>query len=165
MKHKIKSPPQTLTRLFMSVKKFHFYIGWTRSLFREMVKFSSFKKILSPSDSASNITPMLKFWVACVLSVLFEGLSPYTRLSISVPRFRRFLQTDSTQATQNFSIGVILDAESDGNEIFLKLENFTISRNKLRVQPKKVFFKKGFWNVYWNTRTKMIIATGSTTLI
>ena len=43
--------------------------GWTRSLFREMVKFSSVKKILLSSDSASNITPMLKFWVACVLSV------------------------------------------------------------------------------------------------
>ena len=39
------------------------------------------------------------------------------------------------QATQNFSIGVILDAESDGNEIFWKFENFTISRNEVRVQP------------------------------
>ena len=54
---------------------------------------------------------------------------------ISVPRFRRFLRTDSTQATQNFTIGVILDAESDGTKIFWKLENFTISRNKVRVQP------------------------------
>ena len=26
MKHKIKSPPQTLTRLFMGIKKFHFYM-------------------------------------------------------------------------------------------------------------------------------------------
>ena len=43
--------------------------GWTRNLFREMVKFSSFQKILVPSDSASNITPMVKFWVAWVLSV------------------------------------------------------------------------------------------------
>ena len=33
------------------------------------IKFSSFKKISLPSDLASNITPMLKFWVACVLSV------------------------------------------------------------------------------------------------
>ena len=65
----------------------------------------------------------------------FEGVSPYTRSPISVQRFRQFLGADSTQATQNFSIGVILDAESDGNEFFLKLENFTISRNKLRVQP------------------------------
>ena len=39
------------------------------------------------------------------------------------------------QATQNFSIGVILDAESDGIEIFWKLGNFTILRNKVRVQP------------------------------
>ena len=65
----------------------------------------------------------------------FEGVSPNTRSPISVPRFRRYLRTDSTQVTQNFSIGVILDAKSDGNEIFLKLENFTISRNKVRVQP------------------------------
>ena len=65
----------------------------------------------------------------------FEGVSPYTRSSISVPRFRRFLHTDRTQATQNFSIGVISDAKSDGNEIFSKLKNFTISRNKVRVQP------------------------------
>ena len=48
----------------------------------------------------------------------FEGVSPDTRSPISVQRFRRFLGADSTQATQNFSIGVILDAESDGNEIF-----------------------------------------------
>ena len=34
-----------------------------------MVKCSSFQKILVPSDSASNITPMVKFWVAWVLSV------------------------------------------------------------------------------------------------
>ena len=54
---------------------------------------------------------------------------------ISVPRFRRFLRTDSTQATQNFTIGVILDAESDGTKIFWKLEHFTILRNKVRVQP------------------------------
>ena len=39
------------------------------------------------------------------------------------------------QATQNFSIGMMSDAESDGNEIFGKFENFTISRNKVRVQP------------------------------
>ena len=44
-------------------------IGWTRTLFRKMVKFPSFQKISLPSDSASNITPMLKFWVACMLSV------------------------------------------------------------------------------------------------
>ena len=43
--------------------------GWTRTLFREMVKFSSFQKISMPSDSAFDITPMLKFWVACMLSV------------------------------------------------------------------------------------------------
>ena len=43
-------------------------IGWTRSLFRKMVKFLSFQKISLPSDFASNISPMLKFWVACVLS-------------------------------------------------------------------------------------------------
>ena len=42
------------------------------------------------------------------------------------------------QATQNFSIGVILDAESDGYEIFWKLGNFTILRNKVRVQPIQV---------------------------
>ena len=65
----------------------------------------------------------------------FEGLSSYTRTPISVSRFRRFLQTDSTQATQNFTIGIILEAESDGNEIFRKLKNLTISRNKVRVQP------------------------------
>ena len=48
------------------------------------------------------------------------------------------------QATQNFSIGVILDAESDGIKIFWKLKNFTISRNKLRVQPlaqNKVYYR------------------------
>ena len=39
------------------------------------------------------------------------------------------------QATQNFSRGVILDAESDGNEIFWKFENFTILQNNVRVQP------------------------------
>ena len=33
-----------------------------------MVKFLSFQKISLPSDLASNISPMLKFWVACVLS-------------------------------------------------------------------------------------------------
>ena len=33
-----------------------------------MVKFLSFQKISLPSDPASLITPMLKFWVACVLS-------------------------------------------------------------------------------------------------
>ena len=65
----------------------------------------------------------------------FERVSPYTKLMISVPRFRRFLRTDSTQATQNFTIGVILDAESDGTKIFWKLEHFTILRNKVRVQP------------------------------
>ena len=65
----------------------------------------------------------------------FERLIPYTRSPISVPHFRRYLQPDSTQATQNFSIGVIFDAESDGIEIFWKLKNFTISRNKVRVQP------------------------------
>ena len=43
--------------------------GWTRTLFREMVKFSNFPKISLPSDSASDIIPMLKFWVACMLSV------------------------------------------------------------------------------------------------
>ena len=37
---------------------------------------------------------------------------------ISEPRFQRYLGTDSMQATQNFSIGVILDAKSDGIEIF-----------------------------------------------
>ena len=56
----------------------------------------------------------------------FEGVSPYTSWSISVTSFRRYLPTDSTQVTQNFSIGVMIDAESDGNEIFWKLENFTI---------------------------------------
>ena len=65
----------------------------------------------------------------------FEGVSPYTSWSISIPRFRRYLRTDSTQATQNFSIGIISDAESDGNKIFRKLKNFSISRNKVRVQP------------------------------
>ena len=65
----------------------------------------------------------------------FERLIPYTRSPISVPHFRRYLQPDSTQATQNFSIGVIFDAESDGIEIFWKLKTFTISRNKVRVQP------------------------------
>ena len=30
---------------------------------------------------------------------------------------------------------ILLDAKSDGNEIFWKLENFTISWNKVRVQP------------------------------
>ena len=32
----------------------------------------------------------------------FEGVSPYTNWSISIPRFRRYLRTDSTQATQKF---------------------------------------------------------------
>ena len=32
----------------------------------------------------------------------FEGVSPNTRSPISVPRFRRYLRTDSTQATQKF---------------------------------------------------------------
>ena len=65
----------------------------------------------------------------------FEGVSPYTKWSISVPRFRRYFPTDSTQVTQNFSIGMISDAKSDGIKIFRKFENFTISRNKVRVQP------------------------------
>ena len=34
-----------------------------------MVKFLSFQKISLPSDLASNITSMLKFWLAWVLSV------------------------------------------------------------------------------------------------
>ena len=33
-----------------------------------MVKFFSFQKISLPSDPALLMTPMLKFWVACVLS-------------------------------------------------------------------------------------------------
>ena len=65
----------------------------------------------------------------------FEGVSPFTSSLISVARFRRYLCTESTQASQNFSIEVILDAKSDGNEIFRKFENFTIIRNKVRVQP------------------------------
>ena len=34
-----------------------------------MAKFSSFQKISLPSDWASYNAPMLKFWVACMLSV------------------------------------------------------------------------------------------------
>ena len=86
----------------------------------------------TPSKSFSwRIRSKFYFWK----NFDFEGVSPYTRSPILIPRFRRYLRTDSTQETQNFSIGVILDAESDGNEIFWKLENFTISRNKVRVQP------------------------------
>ena len=71
----------------------------------------------------------------------FEGVLPYTNWSISVTCFRPYLRTDSMQATQNFSIGVILDVESDGNEIFWKFENFTIFRNKVRVQPRRIGWK------------------------
>ena len=73
----------------------------------------------------------LQFWK--ILD--FEGVLPYTSWSISVTSFRRYLPTDSTQVTQNFTIGVIFDADSDGNDIFRKFENFTIFRNEVRVQP------------------------------
>ena len=66
------------TVLECGIQKVYFFgcnqcIGWTRTLFREMVKFSNFPKISLPSDSASDIIPMLKFWVACMLSVRRYG--------------------------------------------------------------------------------------------
>ena len=65
----------------------------------------------------------------------------YTRSPISLPRFWWYLRTDSTLATQNLNIGVILDAESDGNNFFL---NFTILRNKLGVLPMGTITKLTF---------------------
>ena len=73
----------------------------------------------------------LQFWK--ILD--FEGVLPYTSWSISVTSFRRYLPTDSTQVTQNFTIGVIFNAESDDIDIFRKFENITIFWNKVRVQP------------------------------
>ena len=58
------------------------YFGWTRTLFQKMVIFSNFRKMSMSSDSALNITPMVKFWVTCVLSV---------------GRYRRKLVTDIDQ--------------------------------------------------------------------
>ena len=90
-----------------------------------------------------------------------------------VTRFRRYLRKDSMHATQNISIEVILDAESDGNEIFWKLENpfffrgcffsnlrhwiWAAFENKICSVPnffnaKKIFTTiKKFSDTYWNS--------------
>ena len=66
----------------------------------------------------------------CVLKNFdFEVVSPFGS-------FRHYFRTDSTQVTRNCVIGVIYDAESDGNGIFRNSETITVLRYKVRVQAK-----------------------------
>ena len=97
------------------------------------------RKKTSSSQIPWRIRKNLQFWK--ILD--FEGVLPYTSWSISVTSFRRYLPTDSTQVTQNFTIGVIFNAESDGIDIFRKFENITIFWNKVRVQP---ILQNYFWS-------------------